>query len=288
MTICLVFQTSRVTAQVTTLWEAQSNAEIQVRMAQSNAVAKAEYRRLHPAEVTNALTTDQLELIDINSNPAARSNYFSQYHSPEELEEFTHTVRYFLTNADAQSSYFFHLHGMTESEMMSKAARYMEPKPWPETVKKQEALKHCVKVLHSTIDTNQIEAACNKLSNQPQAVIILKELSNETISNLDEAAMLLTNPNLTASHGQIGYQAEISDSTNLFYFVFWSENGLPTVVRNFEKRTMDGQRVLSDIQFNENGKVRYFRVSSPSRGLGFNEDGSVRNYYAHGQNIWVP
>jgi hypothetical protein len=288
LAICFVSQTVSVTARITTLWEVQSNAEIQAQMTRSNAVAKAEYRRLHPA-ATNALTPHQLELLEINNNPAVRSNYFSQHHSPEELREFTNTVQYFLTNADAQSSYFFLLHGMTESEMLAKAARYMEPQPWPETVKKRVILKHCADIMRLAVNTHQIGTACGKLTNQPQAVVALEELTGEAISNLNEVAILLTNANLTTYHGPIGYQAEVSDSSNLFYFVFWSEKGLPTVVRNFEERTLDGQRVLIDIQFNENGKVMSFTVYSPeSRGLGFNEDGSVRNYYAKSKNIWLP
>jgi len=282
---------SSVVAQVTTLSEAVSNAQISAQMLQSNAQAKrkadAEYLRLHPAEATNALTQHQLELLDIGANQANRSNYFSHHHSTPELEDLTNTVQLFLTNAAAQSSYFFHMHGMTESEYASNMLEAMRhappPKPWPEPSKKQAVFEHCATVLRLAIDANQIEAACGKLTNQPEAVL-LKTLSKEAMANLDTFANLLNNPDLNSFLGA-GYRAKLLTSTNNFYFSFWPS----TLVRDIEKRTPDGQHVLLSVRFYENGKVMNFHVNSPDRwGLGFKDDGAVQNYYGMSKNVWLP
>jgi hypothetical protein len=284
---------SSVVAQVTTLSEALSNAQIRAQIVRSNAQAKrkadAEYLRLHPAEATNALTQHQLELLDITSDQTNRSNYFSQHHSTLELEEMTNTVQLFLTNAAAQSSYFFHKHGgMTESEYASNVVDAMRhappPKPWPEPSKKREIFEHCAKVLRSAIDARQIEAACGKLTNQPEAVLLLNTLSKEAMTNLDTFASLLNSPDLDSYVGA-GYSVKLLTSTNIFYFLFWPS----TSVRQIEKRTPDGQHVLVGVRFYENGKVMYFTVNSPdSWGLGFKDDGAVRNYYGMSKNIWLP
>jgi hypothetical protein len=283
---------SSVVAQVTTPAEAISNAQIRAQVVHSNAQAKrkadTEYRRLHPTEATNALTQHQLELLDITSNQSSRSNYFSQHHGTPELEEMTNTVQLFLTNAAAQSSYFFHVHGMTESEYGSNVVNAMRhappPKPWPEPSKKQKVFEHCATVLRSAIDANQIEAACGKLTNQPEAVLLLKTLSKGAMTNLDTFANLSNSPELNSYLGA-GYRAKLLTSTNIFYFGFWPS----TLVRDIEKRTADGQHVLLSVRFYENGKAMYFTVNShESWGLGFKDDGAVRNYYGKSKNIWLP
>jgi hypothetical protein len=293
MIACLLLTfASRAVPQVMTLSEALSNAQIRAQMVISNSQVKrkadAEYLRLHPAEATNALTQNQLKLLDITCNQANRSNYFSQHHSTLELEEMTNTVQLFLTNAAAQSSYFFHKNGMTESEYVSNLVDTMRhappPKAWPEPSKKKKIFENCATALRAAINESQIEAACSKLTNQPEAVLLLKKLSNEARTNLDAFANLLISPDLNSYVGD-GYSAKLTTSTNIFYFYFWPS----TLVRDIEKRTPDGLHVLLDVRFYENGKVMYFTVNSPDNwGMGFKDDGSVQNYYGQSKNIWLP
>jgi hypothetical protein len=290
----VVMNVREIAAQITTVSEGVSNAEINAQTTWSNMEAKAkadaEYIRLHPEEATNALTQHQLELLDINVNRMARSNYLSQNHSPEELEEFNNTVRYFLTNAAAQSSYFFHVHGMLEGQYVTNvlltAMRHKSPpQPWPALSQKQEIFENCASLLHLAIDTNQINLACKKLTNQPNAVIALKALANEAVTNLIIFSDLLFNPDLNSYWG---YRAKLTTLTNVFYINFWfsTPSNPDTPIRDIEKRSPDDMNVIVSARFYQNGKLQAMSIGD--KGLFFNEDGTLRNYYANGQNIWLP
>ena len=283
-TICLLtVQTFNVAAQITTFSEEVNNAKIRANTVQSNAEAKAktdaEYLHLHPAEATNALSQHQLELLDITGNPVAKFNYFSKYHSRQELEELTNTVQYYVTNAAAQSSYYYHLYGgLTESEYMSNSVRQMHFTPWPDSPQKREALKHSAEVLPSAIDTNQIEITCSELTNHTDAAA-LRDFSKMAISNLCEFADALTNSNLITPNY---LAAQFSNSTNKFFYLFWSENG---PVRLLDKRLADGRSIILSASFYGNGKLERFALNSPDakgffrtkQQLVFNKDGTLRS-----------
>jgi hypothetical protein len=157
-------------------------------------------------------------------------------------------------------------------------------KAWPEASKKQDTLQHCAEVLQSAIDANQIEKACSKMTNQPEAVIDLQNLTKVAMFNINEFAILLTNPELDTFIGQAGCSARISNSTNSLRFHFWSENG---PVKYFEKRTADGGHVLVRAEFDKNGKLFAFNLNElDSKGvpktkmqLVFNEDGTLRSHW---------
>ncbi len=276
-----------VVGQVTTLSQVVSNAEIKAQIlrsdAEERAKANAEYLRLHPVEATNALSQRQLELLDLTATQSGVSNFFSQYHSPEELKDFTNTIQYYLTNVAAQSSYFFHVHGMTESEYVSNAARYMhKPAPWPDTPEKCSTLKFCADVLRSALDTNRIETACVQTTNRPGAVLAIRYISKVAISNLNEFATYLINPRLDV-YGNFGDIAIGKVNEEKAYFLFWSQDG---PVRQLDKRTIDG-RIIVGARFDKNGKLLEFRLNSPdSKGvlkreieLMFNNDGTLHSFW---------
>jgi len=151
------------------------------------------------------------------------------------------------------------------------------PKIWPETSKKQEIFDHCVKILRASIDTNQIQIACSKLTNQPQAVLELRDLTKVAISNLDEFANLFTSPELSSDAGNAGYIARVYDQKHYYFLLFWSENG---PLKQDEERTPDGQRILVSARFFENGNLMEFRINSPERkGLAFKQDGELDYYW---------
>lgn len=310
---CLVLQTFNAASQITTRLEAVSNAGANAQMLRSNADAKAiadaEYLRLHPALATNSLSQHRLELLDITSDRTARSNYFSKPHSTQELEELTNTVNLFLTNAAAQSSYYFHISGMTEPEYESNLVYAMShappPKSWPEPSERQDIFQRCAVALRSAIDTNQVEWVCsNMAANQPairefqnqttkdgpitvtfvtNVVVIshVRNFSRLAISNLDEFASLLKNPNLKSFVGGPGYEGQISDSTNYYLWLFWPDN----MVRSIEKRTADGQRVLVCAGFYENGKLQLFKVVSPPESITFDTNGKFASYHGIENNM---
>jgi len=220
------------------------------------------------------------------SKVAAQTNRYSEY---LEIQSNAEVNAQIMLNNVHSNVEFHRLHPTAaDLEAMSNAMLHWKPpQPWSDAAKRQETLEHCAEVLRSAIDTNQIEIACGKLTNQPEAVIALKEISSEAISNLNEVANLLTNSNLITSLGEAGYQAGITTPTNDFRFGFWSENQLPTLIRDVDIRTPDAQQVLVSASFYESGKLRFLRINSPdSKGilrnkmqLGFNEDGTLNLHW---------
>ncbi len=171
----------------------------------------------------------------------------------------------------------------TKEELEAYAAAYthsINPQPWPgDASKKQEILRHCAEVLRAAIDTNEIDLACSKLTNQPDTVLALKGFSTMTMSNLNEFATILCSPELSTSMGQGGFTAEIHTPTNYFLINFWVANGFPSFVRSIEKRTPDAGHVVESARFYENGQMLELRVNSLDRkvakGLAFKEDGRL-------------
>jgi hypothetical protein len=222
------------------------------------------------------------------------------------IREVVNDPKYYM---DYQSNGFFQLHGMTEIEMMSNSARLdiqMEPKPWPLASKKQEIFEHCAEVLRSAVDTNQIEWVCSNMTTNLPAIrefqnqsakdgpIIITFVTNEivisqfrdfsrlAISNLDEFASLLTSPDLESYVGP-GYCAKISNPTNFFFWLFWPDN----LVRSIEKRTADGQHVIMEASFYENGRLAGFRVTSTSESITIDANGKMISYNGIENNMAI-
>jgi hypothetical protein len=215
-------------------------------------------------------------------NAVAQVSGSSEFHQIQSNAELKAQIM--LSNTEANVEYRLRHPTAEELEAKSNALSHLPPPTyWLETSRKQEILKHCAEILRSDIDTNQIAEACNKLTNQPEAVFALRYVTKVAISNLDEIAAFLTNPNLNDYVGQIGYQAEVSTVTNNSYFIFWTRKG---PVRDFHERTAKGD-ILVLARFYENGKLRYLEIKSPdSKGivrtgivLGFNENGILNLHW---------
>jgi hypothetical protein len=192
------------------------------------------------------------------------------------------TLQEALTNKEYQTNAFFQLHGVSESEYKSNLINAMLRadlrKPWPEPSKRQAIFEHCAAVLRSAINTNQIEAACGKLTNEVEAATLTK-LAKQAMTNLDTFANLLSSPNLNSFLGA-GYRAKISTPTNSFSFSFWPGNGAAgIVVRDLEKRTSDSKHVLVSARFSESGKLIIFSVTDEMQ-LVFNEDGTLQSHWS--------
>lgn len=159
----------------------------------------------------------------------------------------------------------------------------MHPGKWPDKPDKKIRLQQCADILRSAIDTNQIELACSKLTNQPEAVLAIRNYSQQTISNLDEVASLLTNANLKTFTADYGEGAEIVNPKNKnewFDFVFYY-NG---PVMQFSKRPLDGSHAGMGMYFFENGR--------PRRDAGghfeFRENGEIDHCFINGKYILIP
>jgi hypothetical protein len=168
-----------------------------------------------------------------------------------------------------------------EVALMSNAASHWEaPEPLPKSAKKNKIIEHCVAQLRSAFDTNEIELACGKLTNQPEAALTLKSLSEETMSNLNFLASMLTNADLSdITGGDDGWSAEM-DSLKYYYYVhFWSPNGEPSSVRSISLRSHDAKGENLSARFYENGKLEIFnKYSRPRNQVSFKEDGSLDGY----------
>jgi hypothetical protein len=163
----------------------------------------------------------------------------------------------------------------SELEWVSNVTLYAKAtKPWPDASKKQELLKHCSDLLRSSLNTNQIEMAYGNMTNQPDAVLVLKSFTEEITSDLDEFANLLNGSDLTSFLGEAGYHAESSNSTNLFTFGFWSENG---PVQDIVQRTTGNGSALVQARFRENGNLASFDTFAFHHiQASFGEDGQIK------------
>ena len=163
---------------------------------------------------------------------------------------------------------------------------------WPSNFQKQAFLQHCASTLRSAIDTNEIERACDKLTearwltNQPEAAVALKRLSTMARIDLDEFATILTNPKLATYKGMapVIYGARLSN----YSFTFWYDNKLPSEVRSCEKIVPDGRHLIMRADLYRNGKLnRFLSVSCDSNGVRdtesffqFTEDGNLHRFFS--------
>jgi len=165
------------------------------------------------------------------------------------------------------------------------AASY-SAKPWPEAAQKQPTIERAGTQLRSAIQTDEIERVCLQMTNQPEAVVALKTLAAEAVSNLDECATVLASPDLKTTIGDF-YLAELWGRSNYFSFVFWSTNKLPSVVRIVDRRTPDGGAVIMVAHFYKSGvleDVQMFPRDNEGavtafEGLSFKEDGRLDRHW---------
>jgi hypothetical protein len=177
------------------------------------------------------------------------------------------------------------LHPEQEAEeiaLMSNAAIHWEdPKPWPKTAKNKKIIEHCIEQLRSAIDTNEIELACSKLTNQPEKVLTIKKLAEETVSNLNFLATMLTSSDLSdITRGDDGWSAEMDSQKYYYYVDFWSPNGEPSSIRSIMLSPHEAKGLSLRARFYENGKLSSCMRNSPPRKnqIGFNEDGHLDFY----------
>ena len=194
-----------------------------------------------------------------------------------------------------------------ELEIMTNAARYMHPSPWPDSAQKHEALKHCAELLRAAIDTNQIRSICSNMTNLPAVIKLenqakkdapvtitlvtnedlvsrFKTFAGEVSSSMNESADLLIADDLNTSI-ELGYAADTSRSQSTFHWLLWSENG---PVRQFDKRTANGNRVIISARFYQNGKLGNCNINLQTKeGIGFNADGTLSYYWRLVNNMEI-
>jgi hypothetical protein len=153
-------------------------------------------------------------------------------------------------------------------------------------IDKNAWLKQAADTLRSAIDTNQIELACSKLTNQPETVLAIKNYSQQAIADLNKAAGLLLNPKITLVATTMGEDAEIVDPDNpkeMFIFDFSVDGHLC----DFDKRTIahtDGyQRISMRMDFYNTGKLRHYADGT----LVFGENGELENCFINGKYLII-
>ncbi len=156
----------------------------------------------------------------------------------------------------------------------------MHPGKWPKKPDKNVRLKQCADILRSAVDTNQIELACGRLTNQPDVVLAIRTYSQQTISNLNEVASLLTNANLKTFTCDYGEGAEIVNPNNKnewFDFIFYN-NG---PVMQIRKATIGNNHTELQMGFYQNGRLR-------GDSLGFSENGELDHCVINGTYLQIP
>ena len=155
---------------------------------------------------------------------------------------------------------------------------------WPERpTDKKARLEHCAEVLCTAIDTNQIELDCLKLTNQPEVVQAIRNYTQQTLSNLNEAASLLTNANLKTFLADYGEGAEIfnpKSKAEWFDFVFYY-NG---PVSQLEMRSSDKMHVNMSLRFYENGRV----AGDAGQHIALRANGEIDHCFINGKYILMP
>lgn len=202
------------------------------------------------------------------------------------------------SNADAKAEYRRLYPTKEDLEWASNVVpNWKPPQPWPDPSKRQGIFKHCKEVMRSAVDTNQLELVCSNMATNLPAIrefqnqstkdgpIIITFVTNEIVishfrafsrlamSNLDEFANLLSSPDLNSYVGA-GYEAQISTPENWILFNFWPDN----LTRSIEKRTADGQHLIMEASFYEDGKLGGFRVTSPPESIAFDENEKLISY----------
>jgi len=149
---------------------------------------------------------------------------------------------------------------------------------WPDSSEKQKAISHCAQLIISSVNTNQIDLICSKMTTNLPSVIQLKNqrvpngsitetsvankdlvsqlknYSERVIVNLHNCAKRLTESGLDTYSSELGYGAEVSDLQERYVFILWNQNG---PLRRFDKRTTAG-RILMSASFYQNGKLEKF------------------------------
>jgi hypothetical protein len=249
---------------------------------------------------TVSITQHQLDLVYNVRDLVARSNYFSAYHSRQELEDMTNAIQLVLTNSAAQSNYYSYFRVSTGKGMYpTNAAPDTNVQQWPDDLRKPEALQHIADALDSAFDVQQIDSVCENIKTnlplirrfekQPDTngpVIVtsitnndvaakLKIFSEKIVFYLKQSGQNITSTNLGTFRDILGYQADISVQQGIFHYVFWDGNGL---VENFEERTPDDLQVIARANFFGNGKLAGFRLVSPPESITFGADGRMASY----------
>jgi hypothetical protein len=153
---------------------------------------------------------------------------------------------------------------------------------WPEDKSaKIVRLTRCAELVRSGVDTNQIEMACRKITNQPESVLLdLKQFSKEAVSVLNLVADQLTNPKLTTFTADFGDGAELLDSKSQqsYIFVFYFQGA----VLKFELRRLDIRRG-DQAYFYKSGKLRFIQLNKEHSNarLDLNEDGTFYSYWSN-------
>jgi len=223
--------------------------------------------------------------VSAQTNVAAPATNVIRHVTQEEYEEMS--LKRVCDKIAQQTNVVRHLSKEDEEWAANALSNFVPPKPWPDASQTQATLKHCAAVLRSAIDTNEVELACSKLTNQPETAVALRDFSKAAVSNLDEFATVLTGPEIATYVGEGEYCAELSNSQNYFFFTFWYTNKFPRCVRSFEKRLPGGGLQIMGGDFYENGKLRVFGVTPrDSKGvlhsgdsLTFKEDGKLDRYW---------
>ena len=157
---------------------------------------------------------------------------------------------------------------------------YNQPEPWPEKSSKQQIREHCAEILRSAVDTNQINEACKKLTNQPNEASALKRMSEDITRTLSTAAGLLNSSALNSTSWNGGYSASVHNPNNpaeVFLYHFNTQKG---PIGQFEIRTSEGNKPVVLALFFENGKLKSFSKAKPNQEiLSFDENGGVDRHW---------
>ena len=225
-------------------------------------------------------------LISQASNVAAQTNMetpatnvIRRVTQEESLEMATERIRAAL----AQQTNVVRHFSKEDEEWVSKLRHnHAPPKSWPDPSHKQATLKYCAAVMRSAIDAKEIELACSQLTNQPEAAVALKDLSNVAMSSLDEFAAVLISPEITTTIGSEGYRAVLTNSQNFYIFTFLTKDNDPRTIRSFTKKQHGSGLLIMGGAFYENGKLEVFTVTSldskgnpQESGMHFMEDGKL-------------
>lgn len=156
--------------------------------------------------------------------------------------------------------------------------------PWLDSPEKQQILEHCAQLLLSSVDTNQLELVCSKITtnlptnirlenqatqNGPIAVTLvtnedlisqIKAFSNDVRFSLNKYANQLTVSNINTYSSEAGHCATISNPEGSVFYNFWFNNG-PVKYLNIRSET--GQVIMS-AHFYQNGKLEDFRKNIPN------------------------
>lgn len=171
--------------------------------------------------------------------------------------------------------------------------------PWPDSPEKQSTLKRCAEFLVSSINTNQVEFVCAKMStnlspiirlenqatkNNPVAVTVItnkdlvssiKGFSGHIELDLNNYAAQLTAKNLNTFRSEVGNCAEVITPKQSAFYNIWFNNG---PVKNLVIRSASGN-VTASLQFYQNGKLKLFKGnSSHKESASFDETGGLTCY----------